>query len=62
MAPRFREAPSLALILDYDGTLVALAPRPDLAPPDADLLTLLADLAARPGTAVVHLTSGRRQE
>nr|WP_277998790.1 trehalose-phosphatase [Moorella sulfitireducens] len=33
---------------DYDGTLVPLTPRPDLARPDAHLLTLLQQLASRP--------------
>jgi trehalose 6-phosphate synthase/phosphatase len=58
---RARSAPSLTLILDYDGTLVPLAPLPELAPPDADLHALLADLAGRPGTRV-HLASGRKWE
>jgi trehalose 6-phosphate synthase/phosphatase len=61
LAQRLREAPGLTLILDYDGTLVPLAPLPDLAPPDAELLSLLRDLASRPGTRV-HLASGRKWE
>jgi trehalose 6-phosphate synthase/phosphatase len=61
LAERFREAPKLTIILDYDGTLVPLAPLPHLAPPDADLVALLRDLAARPGTRV-HVASGRRRE
>jgi trehalose 6-phosphate synthase/phosphatase len=52
------EAPRLALLLDYDGTLVPFAKTPDLAVPDAELLSLLRRLAARPLTEV-HLVSGR---
>jgi trehalose 6-phosphate synthase/phosphatase len=58
---RAREAPRLALLLDYDGTLVPFAPTPDLAPPDAALLDLLRALADRPGTEV-HLVSGRKRD
>jgi trehalose 6-phosphate synthase/phosphatase len=61
LAERFREARELTLLLDYDGTLVPLAPLPELASPDADVLTLLCDLAARRGTRV-HVASGRRHE
>jgi trehalose 6-phosphate synthase/phosphatase len=61
VAQRAREAPHLELLLDYDGTLVALAPLPELAAPDAELIALLRDLAARPSTGV-HVASGRRQE
>ncbi len=56
-----RKAPSLVLLLDYDGTLVPLAPLPELAAPDAELRAQLGDLAARPGT-LVHIASGRRWE
>lgn len=48
----------LLLFLDYDGTLVEIAPRPELATPSPELLGLLARLAARPGWAVV-VVSGR---
>ncbi len=58
---RAREAVDLTLILDYDGTLVPLAPLPELATPDADLTSLLVALSARPATRV-HLASGRRWE
>jgi trehalose 6-phosphate synthase/phosphatase len=61
VAERFREAPRLVAILDYDGTLVPLAPRPHLAPPDTDLLALLRELATRRGTRV-HVASGRRRQ
>jgi trehalose 6-phosphate synthase/phosphatase len=52
--------PRLALLLDYDGTLVHFAPTPDLAVPDPELLALLRRLAGRPGTQV-HLVSGRKR-
>ncbi|APR83222.1 Alpha,alpha-trehalose-phosphate synthase [Minicystis rosea] len=61
VAQRAREAPRLVMILDYDGTLVPIAALPELAEPDAEVLDLLRDLAARPSTRV-HLASGRRQE
>ncbi len=57
---RARAAPRLALLLDYDGTLVPFAPAPDLASPDPELLALLGRLAARAG-AQVHVVSGRRR-
>jgi trehalose 6-phosphate synthase/phosphatase len=57
---RARAAPRLALLIDYDGTLVPFAPTPDLAAPDADLLALLRRLAARQGTEV-HVVSGRKR-
>jgi len=59
LASRVRKARALTLILDYDGTLVPLAPRPELAPPDAELRCLLEAVASRVGTQV-HLASGRR--
>jgi len=55
---RARDADHLILLLDYDGTLVPFAGRPELAAPDADLLRLLEELSSRPGVAV-HLVSGR---
>ena len=51
-------ARELAILLDYDGTLVPIADTPDLAQPDDDLISLLSLLAARPHT-VVHVVSGR---
>ncbi|WP_242343335.1 bifunctional alpha,alpha-trehalose-phosphate synthase (UDP-forming)/trehalose-phosphatase [Anaeromyxobacter terrae] len=51
-------APRLALLLDYDGTLVPFAPTPELAAPDVALLDLLRRLAARPRTQV-DVVSGR---
>ncbi len=61
VAERFREAPRLTVIADYDGTLVPLWPLPHLAVPDSELLGLLRDLASRPGTRI-HVASGRRRE
>lgn len=55
---RIQEAPELVLLLDYDGTLVPFAPTPELARPDHELLSLLADLAKRPNTSV-NVVSGR---
>jgi trehalose 6-phosphate synthase/phosphatase len=57
---RARDAPSLVLLLDYDGTLVPFATTPELAAPDPALLSLLRGLAARPATEV-HVVSGRRK-
>jgi trehalose 6-phosphate synthase/phosphatase len=57
---RARQASSLVLLLDYDGTLVPFAPTPDLAVPDGELLALVARLAARPRTDV-HVVSGRKR-
>ncbi|KYF56948.1 glycosyl transferase family 1, partial [Sorangium cellulosum] len=56
-----RSAPSLVVMLDYDGTLVPLAPMPELAPPDEELIADLRELAARPRTQV-HVVSGRPRE
>ena len=58
---RIRQAPGLALLLDYDGTLVPFTPTPDQATPDPELLVLLGALVARPATGV-HLVSGRHKE
>ncbi|WP_243338724.1 bifunctional alpha,alpha-trehalose-phosphate synthase (UDP-forming)/trehalose-phosphatase [Anaeromyxobacter soli] len=58
LVERARAAPRLALLLDYDGTLVPFAPTPELAAPDGALLDLLRRLAARPRTQV-DVVSGR---
>jgi trehalose 6-phosphate synthase/phosphatase len=58
---RARRAPALALLLDYDGTLVPFAATPELAAPPRNVLELLARLAARPATAT-HVVSGRGRE
>lgn len=54
----WRGAHALVLLLDYDGTLVPFAPRPELAAPDPPLLDLLGALATRAGTEL-HIVSGR---
>ncbi len=58
---RMKAAKRLLLLLDYDGTLVGFAPRPELAAPDPELMALLAKLVARPDTTV-HIVSGRPKE
>jgi trehalose 6-phosphate synthase/phosphatase len=58
---RLRASPALALLLDYDGTLVPFAKTPDRAQPDVALLELLRALARRPATHV-HVVSGRTRE
>ncbi len=55
---RMHCARRLHLLLDYDGTLVPFAARPELAAPDAPILELLAALAAHPRLSV-HIISGR---
>ncbi len=57
---RLRGAPSLVLLLDYDGTLVSYAPTPELATPDDELLELLVELTRRPGLQL-HIVSGRQR-
>jgi trehalose 6-phosphate synthase/phosphatase len=52
--------PKVALVLDYDGTLVPLRPRPEEARPDDELLRLLNALAGLPGVAL-HVVTGRRR-
>ncbi|WNG44558.1 bifunctional alpha,alpha-trehalose-phosphate synthase (UDP-forming)/trehalose-phosphatase [Archangium minus] len=58
---QLREAQCLLLLIDYDGTLVPFAPKPELASPDAELLDLLQRLASRRDTRV-HIVSGRPRE
>ncbi|MGE3512660.1 MAG: trehalose-phosphatase, partial [Vicinamibacterales bacterium] len=54
-------ATRLIVLLDYDGTLVPLAPLPHLAVPDGGLLDDLRALAEAAGVEV-HLVSGRPRE
>jgi trehalose 6-phosphate synthase/phosphatase len=58
---QLEHAPTLLLLLDYDGTLVPYTPTPGLARPDRPVLALLAALAARPHTEV-HIVSGRSRD
>ncbi len=53
-----RTAPQLFLVLDYDGTLVPIAPRPEGARPAPAVLTLLSQLAQTPYVKVA-IVSGR---
>ncbi len=53
-----RQGRKLLLLLDYDGTLVEIAPRPELACPTPGLLRLLARLINRVDYSVV-VVSGR---
>ncbi len=53
-----RDHGHVTLFLDYDGTLVPIAPTPAEALPDAELLDLLSRLAAKPSLRTVIL-SGR---
>ena len=48
----------LLLFLDYDGTLVEIAPRPEMAHPSQELLNVLARLTSLPGLDLVVI-SGR---
>ncbi len=54
-------ASHLALLLDYDGTLVPFTVPPEAALPDADVLRLLRRLARRPSTTV-YVVSGRDRD
>ena len=56
-----RPTSQIRLLLDYDGTLVPLAPSPELAFPDHELLELLNALTADPRIRV-EIVSGRPRE
>jgi trehalose 6-phosphate synthase/phosphatase len=55
------KASPIAILLDYDGTLVPIAETPGQAQPDRELLELIAALAARPRTMVL-MVSGRSRD
>lgn len=57
----YTEAADRLLLLDYDGTLVSLAPTPAAAKPDRELRTLLARLAEDSRNEVV-IVSGRDRD
>lgn len=59
---RMRTAPSLAIVLDYDGTLVPIVATPEQARPDHQLLSLLAALSRRANTMVEILSGRARNE
>ena len=48
VAPRLSDAPDVLLLLDYDGTLAPIAPRPELAVLPAAARRVLADLSVHP--------------
>jgi trehalose 6-phosphate synthase/phosphatase len=56
-----RERGPVQLFLDYDGTLVDFAPRPELATPDKELMATLRDLASA-DDVTVHIVSGRPRD
>lgn len=56
-----RDGGHVTLFLDYDGTLVPIAPTPAQAMPDADLMALLGRLSAVPSIRTV-IISGRPLE
>ncbi len=58
MVERVKAGEKLGLFLDYDGTLREFVDRPELAVPDAELPSLLRDLAEHAGVSVA-LVSGR---
>ena len=56
---KFARAHKRLLIIDYDGTLVPIAPRPEQAAPNPSLVKLLGDLAAIDNVCLA-VVSGRR--
>jgi len=58
---QYKTAGSRLLLLDYGGTLTAIKKRPDLALPDAELLSFLTALHKDPKNTVV-IVSGRDRE
>jgi trehalose 6-phosphate synthase/phosphatase len=60
LVEQHRAADGALLLLDYDGTLVPIAARPELAAPDPDLFRLLGELVAGAKNSV-YLISGRER-
>src|SRR5262249_30173309 len=58
LVQQYRQSESRAFLLDYDGTLVPFADTPRAAPPDAELMQLIARLAEDPANSLV-IVSGR---
>ncbi|MRG96862.1 bifunctional alpha,alpha-trehalose-phosphate synthase (UDP-forming)/trehalose-phosphatase [Polyangium spumosum] len=61
LTAELRAAPSLTVLLDYDGTLVQFARSPEDAAPDRELRNLLTALARRRDTQV-FVVSGRTRD
>ncbi len=58
---KYQQAKNRLLLLDYDGTLVSLKRRPELAGPDSGILKIMATLKADPKNTVV-IVSGRDKD
>ncbi|HEY0078073.1 MAG TPA: bifunctional alpha,alpha-trehalose-phosphate synthase (UDP-forming)/trehalose-phosphatase [Pyrinomonadaceae bacterium] len=61
VVPAFRQAEHRRLLLDYDGTLVPYANRPQDAVPPPELIELLAQLASDPANTIAVI-SGRSRD
>lgn len=57
---KFKNAKQRLILLDYDGTLVPFAAKPELAVPDKDLIELLMQLSSLPNI-LVFVISGRKR-
>ncbi|MGH9325243.1 MAG: trehalose-phosphatase [Terriglobia bacterium] len=62
IAHRLRNANQLLLLLDFDGTLVGLKPRPEDVRLDQSLRQLLSRLARRPGISLGFISGRRRAD
>ena len=60
VAGRLRNAPSIALFLDFDGTLSPLRPRPEDVTLSGSMRSVVSSLARKPGVRV-WVISGRRR-
>jgi len=60
VAQRLRRAPSIALFLDFDGTLSPLCPRPDQVRLSGSMRSIVSTLARKPQVRV-WVISGRRR-
>lgn len=58
---QYQQAERRLLLLDYDGTLVSFAKKPELAYPDSQLIDILTELTEDPQNTVVVI-SGRDRE
>lgn len=55
---KYNHAKQRLILLDYDGTLTALKPRPEDAQPTPELISILQQLASDPANHIV-INSGR---